>query len=152
MQLVQSSSLMDFLSLYQEGKDDEQDEENRRLPDMQVGENLNCKSVEAEQHFTLPPHRYNEATLVKKMEELGIGRPSTYASTLQTLRDRDYVKLDKKRLVPVDKGRIVTAFLESYFKKYVEFDFTANLEEQLDSISAGNLNWQGVLKQFLAGF
>ena len=141
-----------FLSLYQEGKDDEQDEENRRLPDMQVGENLNCKSVETEQHFTLPPHRYNEATIVKKMEELGIGRPSTYASTLQTLRDRDYVKLDKKRLVPVDKGRIVTAFLESYFKKYVEFDFTANLEEQLDSISAGNLNWQGVLKQFWQDF
>ena len=141
-----------FLSLYQEGKDDEQDEENRRLPDMSVGEKLNCKSVETEQHFTLPPHRYNEATLVKKMEELGIGRPSTYASTLQTLRDRDYVKLDKKRLVPVDKGRIVTAFLESFFKKYVEFDFTANLEEQLDSISAGNLEWQGVLKQFWRDF
>lgn len=141
-----------FLSLYQEGKDDEQDEENRKLPDMEVGENLTCKSIETEQHFTLPPHRYNEATIVKKMEELGIGRPSTYASTLQTLRDRDYVKLDKKRLVPVDKGRIVTAFLESFFKKYVEFDFTANLEEQLDSISAGSLEWQGVLKQFWQDF
>ena len=141
-----------FLALYQEGKDDEQDEDNRKLPNMSVGENLTCKSVETEQHFTLPPHRYNEATLVKKMEELGIGRPSTYASTLQTLRDRDYVKLDKKRLVPVDKGRIVTAFLESFFKKYVEFDFTANLEEQLDSISAGSLEWQGVLKQFWQDF
>ena len=141
-----------FLSLYQEGKDDEQDEENRKLPDIKVGESLTCKSVETEQHFTLPPHRYNEATLVKKMEELGIGRPSTYASTLQTLRDRDYVKLDKKRLVPVDNGRIVTAFLESFFKKYVEFDFTANLEEQLDSISAGDIEWQGVLKHFWQDF
>ncbi|WP_281927069.1 type I DNA topoisomerase [Roseibium album] len=148
-----------FLALYQEGRDDEEDENSRRLPAVDDGAALTATSVdgksdaiEASQHFTTPPPRYTEASLVKKMEELGIGRPSTYASTLQTLRDRDYVELEKKQLVPQDKGRIVTAFLESFFQRYVEFDFTASLEEKLDKISAGELSWQDVLRDFWTNF
>lgn len=137
-----------FLTLYQESKDDEEDEDGGRLPRMAPGDALARRSVSASQHFTEPPPRYTEATLVKKMEELGIGRPSTYASTLATLRDRDYVTVDKKRLVPSDKGRIVTAFLESFFDRYVEYDFTAALEEDLDRISAGELEWREVLRRF----
>src|SRR5690606_22555888 len=105
-----------------------------------------------EQHFTQPPPRYSEATLVKRMEELGIGRPSTYASTLAVLQERDYVRIDKKRLIPEDKGRLVIAFLESFFKKYVEFDFTADLEEKLDLISAGDLEYKQVLRDFWRDF
>ncbi len=148
-----------FFALYQEGRDDEEDESSKRLPAVDDGAKLDLaaagaetKPVEANQHFTTPPPRYTEASLVKKMEELGIGRPSTYASTLQTLRDRDYVELEKKQLVPQDKGRIVIAFLESFFNRYVEFDFTASLEEQLDKISAGELSWQDVLKAFWKDF
>ena len=148
-----------FLALYQEGRDDEEDENSKRLPAVEEGAKLTAASVdgtaepiEASQHFTTPPPRYTEASLVKKMEELGIGRPSTYASTLQTLRDREYVELEKKQLVPLDKGRIVTAFLESFFQRYVEFDFTASLEEQLDKISAGELSWLDVLRDFWTGF
>jgi DNA topoisomerase-1 len=141
-----------FLTLYQEGRDDEEDEESRRLPAMSEGEAVSRTSVETSQHFTEPPARFTEATLVKKMEELGIGRPSTYASTLQTLRDRDYVQLDGKRLVPEDKGRLVTAFLESFFNRYVGFDFTADLEEKLDRISAGELSWKDVLRDFWNDF
>ncbi len=141
-----------FLTLYQEGRDDEEDEENKRLPPVAENAPLTRKSVEANQHFTEPPPRFTEATLVKKMEELGIGRPSTYASTLQTLRDRDYVELDKKRLIPQDKGRLVTAFLENFFNRYVEFDFTADLEEKLDDISAGKLSWKSVLREFWDNF
>ncbi|WP_306143540.1 type I DNA topoisomerase [Roseibium sp. MMSF_3412] len=148
-----------FLALYQEGRDDEEDENSRRLPAVDNGATLVATSVdgtsdpiEATQHFTTPPPRYTEASLVKKMEELGIGRPSTYASTLQTLRDRDYVELEKKQLVPQDKGRIVTAFLESFFRRYIEFDFTASLEEQLDKISAGELSWLDVLRDFWTSF
>ena len=148
-----------FFALYQEGRDDEEDESSKRLPAVDDGAQLDLapagaetKPVEANQHFTTPPPRYTEASLVKKMEELGIGRPSTYASTLQTLRDRDYVELEKKQLVPQDKGRIVIAFLESFFNRYVEFDFTASLEEQLDKISAGELSWQDVLKAFWKDF
>ncbi|MBN9670114.1 type I DNA topoisomerase [Roseibium aggregatum] len=148
-----------FLALYQEGRDDDEDENSKRLPAVDQGASLTAASVDgktdaidASQHFTTPPPRYTEASLVKKMEELGIGRPSTYASTLQTLRDRDYVELDKKQLVPMDKGRIVTAFLESFFRRYVEFDFTASLEEQLDKISAGELSWLDVLRDFWTGF
>ncbi|WP_269582540.1 type I DNA topoisomerase [Roseibium sp. Sym1] len=148
-----------FLALYQESRDDDEDENSKRLPAVDEGAALTAASVdgksdaiEASQHFTTPPPRYTEASLVKKMEELGIGRPSTYASTLQTLRDRDYVELDKKQLVPMDKGRIVTAFLESFFQRYIEFDFTASLEEQLDKISAGELSWQDVLRDFWTGF
>ncbi|MCB1490966.1 MAG: type I DNA topoisomerase [Rhodobiaceae bacterium] len=141
-----------FLTLYQEGRDDEEDEDSRRLPAMAAGDALTREKIEANQHFTEPPPRYTEATLVKKMEELGIGRPSTYAATLQTLRDRDYIEIDKRRLVPQGKGRLVTAFLESFFARYVEFDFTASLEEQLDRISAGELDWREVLRDFWRDF
>ena len=141
-----------FLKLYEEGRDDSDDEEGRRLPALAVGDDLDMKSIDAKQHFTEPPPRYSEATLVKKLEELGIGRPSTYASTLSVLRDREYVRLDKKRLVPEDKGRLVTAFLESFFKRYVEYDFTASLEEKLDLISDAKLEWKQVLRDFWRDF
>ncbi len=137
-----------FLKLYEEGRDDETDEEDRRLPKLSKGDGLNTEKVSAKQHFTEPPPRYSEATLVKKMEELGIGRPSTYASTLSVLRDREYVRFDKRRLVPEDKGRLVTAFLKSFFDRYVEYGFTASLEEKLDLISDGKLEWKDVLKEF----
>ena len=141
-----------FLTLYQEGRDDEDDEEGGRLPTMASGERVEREKIEATQHFTEPPPRYTEASLIKKMEELGIGRPSTYASTMETLRKREYVRLERKRLVPEDKGRIVTAFLEDFFKRYVEFDFTADLEEKLDRISAGELSWKDVLRDFWRDF
>lgn len=142
-----------FLTLYREGRDDEEeDEENRRLPAMAANETLANRGIKADQHFTEPPPRYSEASLVKRMEELGIGRPSTYASVLAVLRDREYVKLDKRRLVPEDKGRLVTAFLESFFDRYVEYDFTADLEEKLDRISAGELEWKDVLRDFWRDF
>ncbi|MBB4301501.1 DNA topoisomerase-1 [Rhodobium orientis] len=141
-----------FLALYQEGKDDEEDEESRRLPKLASGEKPSREKIVASQHFTEPPPRFTEATLIKKMEELGIGRPSTYTSTLTVLRDREYVRLDKKRLVPEDKGRLVTAFLESFFKRYVEYDFTAGLEEELDRISADELDWKEVLRDFWRNF
>ncbi|MGH2340183.1 type I DNA topoisomerase [Segnochrobactraceae bacterium EtOH-i3] len=141
-----------FLALYQEGRDDEEDEESRRLPAMSSGDGLTKKRIATEQHFTEPPPRYTEATLIKKMEELGIGRPSTYAATMAVLRDRGYVKLDKKRLVPEDKGRLVTAFLKSFFSRYVEYDFTADLEDKLDRISNGDLAWKDVLRDFWRDF
>ena len=142
-----------FLALYQEGRDDEEDDEARRLPQMSAGEPLaRVAPVAATQHFTEPPPRYTEAALVKRMEELGIGRPSTYAATLTVLRDRGYVQLDKKRLVPDDKGRLVTAFLESFFNRYVEYDFTAGLEEQLDRVSNDELDWKEVLRDFWREF
>jgi DNA topoisomerase-1 len=141
-----------FLKLYQESLDDEEDEDSRRLPHMARGDLLGVQKIAAEQHFTEPPPRYSEASLIKKLEELGIGRPSTYTSILTTLRDRGYTRLDKKRLIPEDKGRIVTAFLEAFFRRYVEYDFTANLEEQLDKISAGEINWKDVLKDFWRDF
>jgi DNA topoisomerase I len=141
-----------FLTLYQEGRDDEEDEEGGRLPQVVQGEQLARRKVDAAQHFTEPPPRYTEASLIKKMEELGIGRPSTYAQTMAVLRERDYVRLDRKRLVPEDKGRLVIAFLESFFRRYVEYDFTADLEEQLDRISAGELSWKEVLRDFWRNF
>ncbi|MFJ5487254.1 type I DNA topoisomerase [Hansschlegelia beijingensis] len=142
-----------FLALYQEGRDDEEDDEARHLPQMSAGEPLaRVAPVAATQHFTEPPPRYTEAALVKRMEELGIGRPSTYAATLTVLRDRGYVQLDKKRLVPDDKGRLVTAFLESFFNRYVEYDFTAGLEEQLDRVSNDELDWKEVLRDFWREF
>ncbi len=141
-----------FLTLYQEGRDDDDDEDSARLPAMAAGEALSEHGIATDQHFTEPPPRYTEATLIKKMEELGIGRPSTYTSTLSVLRDRGYVQLDKKRLIPEDKGRLVTAFLESFFARYVGYDFTADLEEQLDRISAGELSWQEVLRDFWKAF
>lgn len=141
-----------FLKLYQEGRDDEEDDENKRLPAMSAGEPAGLLKVEAKQHFTEPPPRYTEASLVKRMEELGIGRPSTYASTLNVLRERNYVRNEKKRLYAEDKGRLVTVFLENFFQKYVEFDFTADLEEQLDRISAGEIDWRQVLRAFWQDF
>jgi DNA topoisomerase I len=141
-----------FLTLYQEGRDEEEDEEGGRLPALKPGEAVTREKIEATQHFTEPPPRYTEASLIKKMEELGIGRPSTYAATMSVLRDRGYVALDKKRLVPQDKGRLVTSFLESFFRRYVEYDFTADLEEKLDRISAGDLSWKDVLRDFWREF
>jgi DNA topoisomerase-1 len=142
-----------FLTLYQEGQDETpDDEESRRLPAMSQGEALNKQAIESSQHFTEPPPRFSEAALVKRMEELGIGRPSTYASILQVLQDRGYVRIDKKRLIPEDKGRVVVAFLESFFTRYVEYDFTASLEEKLDKISNGDIDWRAVLAEFWEGF
>ena len=132
-----------FLTLYNEDQDDKsEDEDSNRLPEMKTGDALQKREIEATQHFTEPPPRYSEASLVKRMEELGIGRPSTYASVLQVLRDRGYVRLEKKRLQPEDKGRVLTAFLENFFQKYVEYDFTATLEEQLDLISNNELPYK----------
>jgi DNA topoisomerase-1 len=143
-----------FLRLYQEGRDDSQpeDENDRVLPPLSQGEETARQAIKTEQHFTEPPPRYSEATLVKRLEELGIGRPSTYASTLSVLTERDYAHLDKNRFVPEDKGQLVTAFLESFFGRYVEYDFTAALEEQLDEISAGKIGWKDVLRDFWTHF
>ncbi|MBV9394883.1 MAG: topoisomerase DNA-binding C4 zinc finger domain-containing protein, partial [Methylobacteriaceae bacterium] len=141
-----------FLTLYQEGRDDDEDDESGRLPPMAEGDQLKREKIEATQHFTEPPPRFTEATLVKRMEELGIGRPSTYASTLAVLRDRDYVRIDKKRLYPEDKGRLVVAFLESFFARYVEYDFTADLEEKLDQVSNHEIDWKQVLRDFWRDF
>ena len=146
-----------FLKLYEEGRDEKQDakssrDEDRRLPKVSKGEGLTNEKVRPEQHFTEPPPRYSEATLVKKLEELGIGRPSTYAAILTVLQDRNYVTLDRKRFMPEDSGRLVTAFLESYFHRYVEYDFTAELEGRLDAISAGEVDWKTVLRDFWKDF
>ena len=139
--------------VYQEAKDDDKDEEKETiLPIMSEGEALDLKEVIKNQHFTMPPPRYTEASLVKKLEELGIGRPSTYASIIKVLQDRDYVILDKKRFNPHDRGRIVSIFLEKYFNQYVEYDFTADLENQLDEISDGKLDWKEVLRKFWETF
>lgn len=142
-----------FLKLYEEGRDDD-DAENGDgvLPKLSVGAGADISGATADQHFTQPPPRYSEASLVKRLEELGIGRPSTYASTLTTLRDRDYVTMDKNRFIPDSKGRIVVAFLENYFRKYVEYDFTADLEETLDEISNGQADWKVFLKNFWTEF
>jgi DNA topoisomerase-1 len=142
-----------FLTLYQEGQDETtEDEESKRLPAMSQDEILAKQAIDAAQHFTEPPPRFSEAALVKRMEELGIGRPSTYASILQVLQDRGYVRIDKKRLIPEDKGRVVVGFLESFFKRYVEYDFTASLEEQLDKVSNNEINWKKVLEDFWGDF
>ncbi|KUL96226.1 DNA topoisomerase I [Bosea sp. WAO] len=141
-----------FLTLYQESRDDEEDEDSRKLPPMKAGDPLEKRAIAADQHFTEPPPRFSEASLVKRMEELGIGRPSTYAATLGTLRDREYVRIEKKRLVPEDKGMLVTAFLESFFKRYVEFDFTASLEEKLDRVSNAEIDWKALLREFWEEF
>ncbi|MFL9823931.1 type I DNA topoisomerase [Rhodoplanes sp. SY1] len=142
-----------FLAVYQEGRDeDPDDDESRRLPAMSQGEPLAKQALDVTQHFTEPPPRYSEASLVKRMEELGIGRPSTYASILQVLKDRNYVRIDKRRLVPEDRGRIVVAFLESFFSRYVEYDFTADLEEQLDRVSNNEIEWHQLLRRFWTDF
>lgn len=143
-----------FIAAYFDQKDDDSadSEDSMRLPKMEADEELKKVSIDALKHTTEPPARYSEATLIKKLEELGIGRPSTYASTLATLRDRDYVTIDKRRLIPEAKGRIVTAFLENFFNRYVEYDFTADLEEKLDLISDGKLSWKQVLREFWDAF
>jgi DNA topoisomerase-1 len=141
-----------FLALYQEGRDDDAEGEDGNLPRVSAGDALNLKEVRPEQHFTEPPPRYSEASLVKKLEELGIGRPSTYASILSTLRDRAYVRMDRNRFIPEPKGRIVTAFLTSFFRRYVEYDFTADLEEKLDEVAEGELAWKQLLRDFWGSF
>ena len=141
-----------FLKLYRETVEGTEDDRDRILPPMEEGDALQLKSVHPEQHFTEPPPRFTEASLVKRLEELGIGRPSTYASTLSLLRDRGYVHLQGRALVPEDRGRIVTAFLERFFEKYLDYDFTAQLEESLDSVSAGKLDWKKLLGDFWRDF
>lgn len=141
-----------YLAVYEEGRDDPDDEEGGRLPQVAEGAVAQVRSAKADQHFTEPPPRYSEASLVKMLEELGIGRPSTYASILTVLRDRAYVRMEKQRFVPEDKGRLLTAFLEEYFGRYVEYDFTAALEERLDLVSAGDLDWKVLLREFWAEF
>ena len=153
-----------FLALYQEDRDDEpsasaaptgagdDEREGARLPQMRKSESLLRGAVAPNQHFTQPPPRYTEASLVKKLEELGIGRPSTYAAILQVLQDRDYVRLDKKRFFPEDRGRLVTAFLTSFFERYVEYNFTADLENQLDDVSGGRIDWKELLRNFWRDF
>ena len=142
-----------FLKVYEESSDDaEQSEDESRLPQMSEGEHIEKLSVDPEQHFTQPPPRYTEASLVKKMEDLGIGRPSTYANIVTTIQDREYVRKEKNRLFPEDKGRIVTIFLLNFFKRYVEFDFTAGLENQLDAVSAGKGNYKELLGKFWDDF
>ena len=131
-------------------KSDKQEE--RELPPLNEGDEPDLKKCDIEQHFTKPPARYTEASLIKKMEELGIGRPSTYASTISVLQNRDYVRLEKRALIPEDRGRLVTAFLESFFTKYVEFDFTADLEKQLDDVASGDIEYKSVLQNFWKDF
>ncbi len=150
-----------FLALYQEGRDDkspssaaetDEEDDDGRLPPMAAQEVLGRDKIEADQHFTEPPPRYTEATLVKRMEELSVGRPSTYASTLAVLRDRDYVRIEKKRLHPEDKGRLLTAFLQSFFSRYVEYNFTAELEEKLDVVADSKLDYKQLLRDFWKDF
>ncbi|WP_425627934.1 type I DNA topoisomerase [Agrobacterium tumefaciens] len=145
-----------FIAAYTDQKEDgeqsDDGDDEGRLPQINARENLAKQKINASQHFTEPPPRYSEASLIKKMEELGIGRPSTYAATLKTLSDREYIIIDKRKLIPHSRGRLVTAFLESFFAKYVEYDFTADLEEKLDRISAGELDWKQVLRDFWKDF
>ena len=144
-----------FLKLYKEDNDDPkegEDENDRILPAMAEKDNIENSRVVSEQHFTKPPPRYTEASLVKKMEELGIGRPSTYASIISVLQDRNYVALDRRRFIPEDRGRVVTAFLSGFFERYIEYDFTAELEDKLDQIAKGDLNWKLVLREFWSAF
>jgi DNA topoisomerase I len=142
-----------YLALYEEGRDEKaDDEEGARVPALREGDAPAKTGVEATQHFTQPPPRYSEASLVKRLEELGIGRPSTYASILQTLKDREYVRVEKARFIPEESGRLVTAFLERFFERYVSYDYTAELEEELDDVSGGRLNWQKLLEEFWRDF
>ena len=142
-----------FLKVYEEGRDDSVlDDDDKRLPHVAQSDKLAKRNVTPEQHFTQPPPRYTEATLVKRMEELGIGRPSTYASVITTIQDREYVRKESNRLFPEDKGRIVTIFLLNFFRRYVEYDFTADLEDQLDHVSAGDADYKEVLGTFWRDF
>ena len=142
-----------FMAVYEEGRDDAVvDDDDKRLPQISQGEAAPKKSVTPEQHHTQPPPRYTEATLVKRMEELGIGRPSTYASVITTIQDREYVRKEQNRLFPEDKGRIVTIFLLNFFRKYVGYEFTSSLEDELDDVSAGNRDYKKVLERFWRDF
>ncbi len=144
-----------FLTLYKEEEEDQENVENedeRRLPVLKEGDKTKLIDVMPNQHFTQPPPRFSEATLVKRLEELGIGRPSTYASIIQVLQDRNYVKIDKRRFIPEDRGRLVTSFLVKFFNRYVDYDFTANLEEELDAIASGDLKWKKALREFWDAF
>ncbi|MEM6476816.1 MAG: type I DNA topoisomerase, partial [Pseudomonadota bacterium] len=141
-----------FLAVYQEGFDDKEDDEEGLLPSMKNGDSPAKKSVEANQHFTQPPPRFSEASLVKRLEELGIGRPSTYASTIQTLRDRDYVRMEKNRFFAEESGRLLTAFLERFFPRYVAYDFTAGMEDELDVVSDGREEYKVLLAKFWQDF
>jgi len=145
-----------FLTLYSESKDDDEekdsDNKDRILPPLNDNDPVKTVSIDPSQHFTQPPPRYSEATLVKKLEELGIGRPSTYAAILQVLRDRNYVTMDKRRFIPEDRGRLVTTFLTKFFSRYVDYDFTANLEEELDAIASGHVSWKEALRLFWTDF
>ncbi len=144
-----------FLKVYIEGRDDDieltEDDDERRLPQIMQGEPADKRAVTPEQHFTQPPPRYTEATLVKRMEELGIGRPSTYASIVSTIQERDYVRKDENRLIPQDKGRLVTAFLVNYFRRYLDYDFTADLETDLDRVTTGDEDWKAPARPVLEG-
>ena len=143
-----------FIAVYMEGKDDDKDDEDAeaKLPHLETGEVLTVEKIFGEQHFTEPPPRYSESSLVKALEEYGIGRPSTYASIISTLQDREYVILDKKRFTPTDVGRVVNKFLTEHFTQYVDYDFTAKLENELDEIAEGNLDWIPVMDKFWQGF
>ncbi|MBF8268362.1 MAG: DNA topoisomerase [Gammaproteobacteria bacterium] len=142
-----------FMSVYMEGEDDGKEEaDEKMLPPMAVGEQIKLTEIRSAQHFTEPPPRYTEATLVKSLEEYGIGRPSTYASIIYTLRQREYVEIDNKRFIPTDVGRIVNKFLTDHFTDYVDFDFTAKLEDDLDAVSRGELEWVPLLRKFWEPF
>jgi DNA topoisomerase I len=145
-----------FIKVYTEGRDDVELEgegdDDRRLPRIEKGEPAERRDITPEQHFTQPPPRYTEATLVKRMEELGIGRPSTYASIVSTIQEREYVRKEKNRLIPEDKGRLVTAFLVNYFRRYLDYDFTADLEEDLDRVTTGEEDWKALLARFWREF
>ncbi|WP_309611257.1 DNA topoisomerase, partial [Sphingomonas sp.] len=142
-----------FLALYEEGRDEKgEDEDAAKMPLLKAGDAPAKRSVDAVQSFTQPPPRFSEASLVKRLEELGIGRPSTYAATLQTLKDREYVRLDKQRFIPEESGRLVTAFLERFFERYVNYDYTAELEDGLDDVSGGRTGWQDLLAAFWKDF
>ncbi len=141
-----------YIAVYQEGRDDSDDEQDRMLPPVSEGDALKLNSLDAEQHFTKPPPRYSEASLVKALEEHGIGRPSTYASIISTLQDRKYVEMDRRRFIPTDVGRIVSAFLTDHFTRYVDYGFTAALEDELDAISRGEEEWHEILDKFWAPF
>jgi DNA topoisomerase I len=144
-----------FLKVYQEDKDDSADEpesNDRILPPMSEGDKLDRGAVKPEQHFTKPPPRFTEASLVKRLEELGIGRPSTYASIITVLQDRNYVRLEARRFIPEDRGRVVVAFLSGFFERYVEYNFTAELEDKLDGVSNGEIDWRVLLRDFWTDF
>lgn len=141
-----------FIAVYMEGSDDEEEEGERKLPQLETGEVLTVEKIYGDQHFTEPPPRYSEASLVKALEEYGIGRPSTYASIISTLQDREYVVLDKKRFTPTDVGRVVNKFLTEHFTKYVDYDFTANLENALDSVAEGERDWVPLMDEFWQDF